>query len=677
MEVKAVTIAWNANPEVDLAGYRLFWGETNSPATVREVGKTNRTQITNLIAGRTYYFRLTAYTTAGLESNPSTTVYYTQPQPVPAAPSNLVGVVDPITQIRLNWRDNSTNEAGFRVLRKAGVSGSYTTNLLAANTTFYTDTGLTAGTQYFYKVGAYNSFGNSADSAEISFTTPSGPPPTSVNTAASFVSRDSATLGSWRGTYGLQGGLAYPYGSFSPPSYVQIAGWQNFPLTWAASTMDQRALQTTSGTNRFAAAWQWTDSFFFYLTFRDTAVHQVSFYFIDFDRQGRQQKLEFFDHNTGELLAADTISDFENGIYSTWNLQGTIRVKVTRLSGPNCVLSAFFFDPIPASATFVGKDTTTSGSWRGIFGSQGGLAYPHGILAPPSYVQISASENNTLLWSSSTSDTRALQRPSGTDRFAGGWNSTNFLHFYFHFMDTNTHQVSFYFLDYERLGRQQKLEIFDDVNGRLLASTTLSNFQNGVYYSWNFCGQIRMKLTRLSGPDCVLSGLFFDPEGPATASFLAADNSTSGTWKGAYGFAGQLIAAETPAVPVGASVTFSAMGTWVWNSTTTNPAALQRPVQPNRIASAWYSQSQFTAFIDFNDWEFHVVSFYFVDFDNFGRQQLVELVDPVTGTVLDSTELANFRSGVWLRYIIRDRVNVRITCLNTKNAALSGVFFDQ
>src|SRR5688572_32513738 len=331
LEVQAVTLSWNANAEANLAGYRLFWGETNSAAAIREVGKTNRTLITNLVAGHTYYFRLTAYNTAGLESSPSTNVYYTQTQaqPVPAAPSNLVGTVDPITQIRLTWRDNSTNETGFRLLRKAGVSGSYTTNVLAANTTFYTDPGLTAGTQYFYKVRAYNSFGNSVDSAEISLTTPSaGPPPISDNTAASFVGRDSASSGSWRGTYGLQGGLAYPYGSFSPPGYVQIAGWQNFPLTWAASTMDQRALQKNSGTNRFAAAWHWTDSFFFYLTFRDTAVHQVSFYFVDFDRQGRQQKLEFFDDDTGRLLGADAVANFENGVYSTWNLRGNVRVKV-------------------------------------------------------------------------------------------------------------------------------------------------------------------------------------------------------------------------------------------------------------------------------------------------------------------------------------------------------------
>lgn len=513
LEAKAVTIAWNANPEADLAGYRLFWGETNTAATVRDVGRTNQAQVTNLVAGRTYYFRLTAYNTAGLESNPSTNLYYTQPQPVPAAPSNLAGIIDSSTQIRLQWSDNSTNEAGFRLLRKAGASGSYTTNVLAGNTTSYTDTGLTGGVQYFYKIRAYNSSGNSADSAEISLATPSGPPPISVNTTASFVGRDSSTSGSWRGTYGTVGGVAYPSGSISPPSvrYVQIAASQNSPLAWADSTTDSRALQESSGTNRFAAGWYSTNSFFFYLAFANASVHQVSFYFLDFDRQARQQRLEFFDDDTGELLGAETISNFEEGVYSSWNLRGNVRVKVTRLAGPNCVLS----------------------------------------------------------------------------------------------------------------------------------------------------------------------GLFFDPQGAEMASFIAADYNTSGTWKGVYGSAGRSIAAETSrALPIGTSVTFSGASAWVWNSTTTNPAALERAVQSGRIASAWYAPSQYTASLNFNDSAFHDVSFYFVDFDSLGREQLVELLDPATGNILDSTELVDFGTGVWLRYRIKNGVDVRITSLNTQNAVMSGVLVD-
>jgi hypothetical protein len=677
LETKSVTVLWDPNPENDIAGYRLFWGETNSAATVRDVGNVTQTQVTNLVAGRTYYFYLTAYNTSGLESDPSTNVFYTQPQSVPATPSGFSGTAVSSTQISLRWTDNSSNETGFHLMRKAGSGGIYTTITLGANATTYTDSGLTAGTQYFYKINAFNSSGNSTDSAEISVTTP--PQPVSVATSASFVRPDSTTSGAWRGRYGLQGGFAYPYGSFAPPSYVQINAWQNYPLTWATSTTDPRALQKLSGTDRFAAAWHWTNFVVFYLRFKDTAVHQVSFYFLDFDRQGRQQKIEFIDIDTGRLLAFDTITNFENGVYSTWDLQGNVAVRITRVAGPDCVLSALFFDGVATgSASFIGSDGTTSGSWRGTYGTEGGLAYPYGILTPPAYVQLNAWQNYPLLWSSSTTDSRALQKPSGTDRFAGAWNSTNWLYFYVRFKDTATHEVSLYFLDYERLGRVQKLEVFDDGTGNLLASTTISNFQNGVYYSWNFSGNVRVKVTAVSGPNCVLSAIFFDPPGPNSAEFIAADTTTAGTWKGVYGSAGQTIAGETPSLPSYASVTFSGASPWIWNSSTTDPAALQRSVQTGRIASAWYNDTarQYIATIDLSDNATHEVSLYFVDFDNLGREEVVEILDAQTGASLDSTQLTNFRSGVWLRYDVSGTILVRITSLKSSSAVLSGIFFD-
>jgi hypothetical protein len=676
-EIRAVTLAWNPNPESDLAGYRLFWGETNSAATMRDVGKTTQTQVTNLVAGRNYYFYLTAYNTSGLESNPSSTVYYTQPQPIPAAPSNLAGIADSDTQIRLQWRDNSTNETGFRLLRKAGVSGAYSTIPLAANATSYADTGLTGGTQYFYKIHAYNASGNSAESSEISITTPAGPPPVSVNTAASFVRSDWTSSGSWRGRYGLQGGLAIPYGTFAIPSYVQLSAYQNYPLTWANPTTDPRALAKTTGTDHFATAFYWTNYVHFYLRFKDTAVHQVSLYFLDFDRQGRRQKLEFFDLDTGKLLGTETIADFENGVYSTWDLRGNVRIRVTALAGPNCVLNALFFDaPAKGSASFVGSDSATSGSWRGVYGSEGGSAYPYGIINPPSYVKLSAWQNYPLLWSSSTTDPRALQRPSGSDRFAGAWHGTNFLFYYLNFQDTNTHQVSFYFVDYDRVGRQQRFELFDNVNGNLLATTNLSNFENGIYLSWNLRGSIRLKLTPISGPICLMSAMFFDPPGANSATFLGSDTATSGTWKGVYGSAGQTIAAETAALPSYASATFSDATATTWSANTTDPTALERPVQSGRIASSWSNARQYTVALDFTDDALHEVSFYFVDFDNRARVQVVDIIDPVSGMVLDSTELENFRSGIWLSYGIKGSVDVRITSLGTASAVLSGIFFD-
>jgi hypothetical protein len=48
---------------------------------------------------------------------------------------------------------------------------------LAANTTTYTDTSVTSGTTYYYRVRAKNDAGNSAYSNEVSVTTPTAPAP--------------------------------------------------------------------------------------------------------------------------------------------------------------------------------------------------------------------------------------------------------------------------------------------------------------------------------------------------------------------------------------------------------------------------------------------------------------------------------------------------------------------
>jgi hypothetical protein len=66
----------------------------------------------------------------------------------------------------LTWRDTSSTEKTFQIARKVGpCSGSGTWYIrvsVGANVTTYTDTGLTVGQVYCYKVRAVNSSGISA-----------------------------------------------------------------------------------------------------------------------------------------------------------------------------------------------------------------------------------------------------------------------------------------------------------------------------------------------------------------------------------------------------------------------------------------------------------------------------------------------------------------------------------
>ena len=94
---------------------------------------------------------------------------------LPTGPSNLTATAVSSSQINLSWKDTSNNETGFKIKRKTGVNGIYTTiATLGANATSYSNTGLTAGMTYYYDVWAYNSYGESAYSDEVSAITGGG-----------------------------------------------------------------------------------------------------------------------------------------------------------------------------------------------------------------------------------------------------------------------------------------------------------------------------------------------------------------------------------------------------------------------------------------------------------------------------------------------------------------------
>ncbi len=93
------------------------------------------------------------------------------PTSPPTAPSGLSASVASASQLNLSWRDNSSTETLFRIERKIGAAGTYAEiTTVAADITTYSDTGLTAGTTYYYRVRAYNANGNSAYTNEVSAT---------------------------------------------------------------------------------------------------------------------------------------------------------------------------------------------------------------------------------------------------------------------------------------------------------------------------------------------------------------------------------------------------------------------------------------------------------------------------------------------------------------------------
>ena len=63
-----VTLAWDRNPESDIAGYRLYYGTVSRSYTqVVDVGNVVQRTLTGLAQG-TYFFAVSAYNSSGLES---------------------------------------------------------------------------------------------------------------------------------------------------------------------------------------------------------------------------------------------------------------------------------------------------------------------------------------------------------------------------------------------------------------------------------------------------------------------------------------------------------------------------------------------------------------------------------------------------------------------------------
>lgn len=123
------------------------------------------TQIFNAPVG-TYIGRYSEQYGCGTSFSPNFKVVDANGTPKPDAVTNLTTTPVNPTQVRLNWTQGA-NETGFEVYRSTTSGGPYTfVSLRPANALTYTDTGLLAGTTYYYAMRSVNTTGASAKSNE-------------------------------------------------------------------------------------------------------------------------------------------------------------------------------------------------------------------------------------------------------------------------------------------------------------------------------------------------------------------------------------------------------------------------------------------------------------------------------------------------------------------------------
>jgi hypothetical protein len=146
------------------------------------------------------------------------------------------------------------------------------------------------------------------------------------------------------------------------------------------------------GAGRIAATWYNDTSFSLNIGFNDGNTHLVALYVLDYDSRGRAETIQIMDPSTNNVLGAQVISNFSNGVYLLWNISGQVQINFIPSAGPNAVVSGVFFGnggtsipsgsgsgtgsggsgsnpqacpPTINAVTFNGIDTTTQGAWKG------------------------------------------------------------------------------------------------------------------------------------------------------------------------------------------------------------------------------------------------------------------------------------------------------------------------
>lgn len=132
---------------------------------------------TGLASNQTYCYRLRAQNSAGYSSYSNEACGTTQvTSTVPLAPSNVSINVLSSSSLRVNFKDNATNETAIVLERKTDTFGTYAQianfGALSGTSSWYWDnTGLSSKTKYCYRLRAQNNAVYSSYSNEACGTT--------------------------------------------------------------------------------------------------------------------------------------------------------------------------------------------------------------------------------------------------------------------------------------------------------------------------------------------------------------------------------------------------------------------------------------------------------------------------------------------------------------------------
>ncbi|HHV65407.1 MAG TPA: hypothetical protein GXX46_10105 [Peptococcaceae bacterium] len=163
-----ISLSWSS---VSGATSYTIYRATSSSGTYSNIATVNSTSYKNtgLTANTTYYYKIRAVNSAGQSPDSSSVSATTFSNAAPSIPTNLEANPLSSSQIELTW-SAASRATSYEIYRSTSYSGTYS-KIATVSTTYYTNSGLSAGTTYYYQIRAINSAGPSSFTSIVSATT--------------------------------------------------------------------------------------------------------------------------------------------------------------------------------------------------------------------------------------------------------------------------------------------------------------------------------------------------------------------------------------------------------------------------------------------------------------------------------------------------------------------------
>jgi WD40 repeat protein len=338
-------------------------------------------------------------------------------------------------------------------------------------------------------------------------------------------------------------------------------------------------------------------------------------------------------------------------------------------------------------AVFVPSSSSSGTNWVGAFGSEGyDLAGWNGE-SDASYLpdaSVSLVHGSRETWANPTSDTRALEGPTGSSRIAAGYYDPKQVEVKLTFRAAYTGNLRLYAVYWGDGGSKENESLKVGASSAVIFSNNpdqgSQGFSDGQWAIFPISvaagGSVTIVVNGEGWPSgAVLSGIFLGDTG-APPGAPTISTSPQGTWTGTFGASGYDLAGwdgSTDVSDMGNATLSLVQGSrYVWTPQTEEARALESPDGLTREAATYFDSNELEFAVKFTAAYTGNLRLYAVDWDSTARRETIT-VNGQTATLSSS-----FNQGAWVTFPISVAAGAAVTVTVERtagaNAVISGVF---